>query len=333
MKEKSLILLFVIILSFSCKQTNSSKNQNDFSSLTTIVKEIEAELSLLNNEIVLLKNYNESLIASRESILKNSKPDPYEFEGGFSTNVPGGNINLSSILITEKTPSFPEALEEVRLTNSLDSVFKAIKEKYRFVAQVYSNSSMQVSRVFPAYDAKDLTTTDIDLVKYNFYYEANEENNPLKGPVWIPDAYVDPAGRGWILSLIHPIYEKDELFSVIGIDITVDEIIARYLNPEDENLIIVTKNGDIVAAGASAIEVLSFPPLKNYIYKDIILEDNFRISDYNLFNSKNEEVRVMADEFLLKEKSIFEFSEEYSPKSARMVHFDLIDWVLIEVNL
>jgi hypothetical protein len=333
MKEKSLVLLFVISLFFSCEQSNSSNNQNDFSSLIKVVKEIEAELSLLNDEIVLLKNYNENLIAKRDSILKNAKPNPYQFEVGFSTNVPGGDINLSSIVITEKTPSFQEALQEVKLTNSLDSVFKAIKGKYSFVAQVYSNSSMQVSRVFPAYDAKYLTTTDIDLVKYNFYYEANEENNPLKGPVWIPDAYVDPAGRGWILSLIHPIYEKDELFSVIGIDITVDEIIARYLSPEDENLIIVTKNGDIVAAGASAIEVLSFPPLKNYIYKDIILEDNFRISDYNLFNSKNEEVRVMADEFLLKKKSIFEFSEEYSPKSARMVYFDLIDWVLIEVNL
>ncbi|MFT4855128.1 MAG: hypothetical protein ACI9UV_001210 [Algoriphagus sp.] len=333
MKEKSLVLLFVISLFFSCEQSNSSNNQNDFSSLIKVVKEIEAELSLLNDEIVLLKNYNENLIAKRDSILKNAKPNPYQFEVGFSTNVPGGDINLSSIVITEKTPSFQEALQEVKLTNSLDSVFKAIKGKYSFVAQVYSNSSMQVSRVFPAYDAKYLTTTDIDLVKYNFYYEANEENNPLKGPVWIPDAYVDPAGRGWILSLIHPIYDEDELFSVIGIDITVDEIIARYLSPEDENLIIVTKNGDIVAAGASAIEVLSFPPLKNYIYKDIILEDNFRISDYNLFNSKNEEVRVMADEFLLKKKSIFEFSEEYSPKSARMVYFDLIDWVLIEVNL
>ncbi len=333
MKEKSLVLLFVISLFFSCEQSNSSNNQNDFSSLIKVVKEIEAELSLLNDEIVLLKNYNENLIAKRDSILENAKPNPYQFEVGFSTNVPGGDINLSSIVITEKTPSFQEALQEVKLTNSLDSVFKAIKGKYSFVAQVYSNSSMQVSRVFPAYDAKYLTTTDIDLVKYNFYYEANEENNPLKGPVWIPDAYVDPAGRGWILSLIHPIYDEDELFSVIGIDITVDEIIARYLSPEDENLIIVTKNGDIVAAGASAIEVLSFPPLKNYIYKDIILEDNFRISDYNLFNSKNEEVRVMADEFLLKKKSIFEFSEEYSPKSARMVYFDLIDWVLIEVNL
>ncbi len=333
MKGKSLILLFVISLFFSCKQSNSSKNQNDFSSLFQVVKEIEAELSLLTSEIVLLKNYNESLIANRKRILKNAKLDPYEFDGGFSTNIPGGDINLSSIVIMEKTPSFAEALEEVKLTNSLDSVFKVIKSKYSFVAQVYSNSSMQVSRVFPAYDAKDLITTDVDLIKYNFYYKADEENNPLKGPVWIPDAYVDPAGRGWILSLIHPIYDKEELFSVVGIDITVDEIIAKYLSPEDGNLIIVTKNGDIVAASASAIEVLSFPPLKNYIYKDIILEDNFRISDYNLFNSKNEEVRVMADEFLRKEKSIFEFSEEYSPKSARMVHFDVIDWVLIEVNL
>jgi len=333
MKGKSLILLSVISLFFSCEQFNSSKNQNDFSSLIQIVKEIEAELSLLNNEIVLLKNYNESLLASRESILQNASLDPYEFEGGFSTNIPGEDFNLSSIVITEKTPSFLEAFEEVKLTNSLDSVFQAIKNKYSFVAQVYSNSSMQVSRVFPAYDAKDLVTEDTDLSKYNFYYEADEENNPSKGPVWIPDAYVDPAGRGWILSVIHPIYDKEKLFFlVVGIDLTVDDIISRYLNSEDENLIIATKDGDIVAAGASAIEALSFPPLKNYIYKEIISEDNFRISDYNLFNSKNQEVRLMAEEFLLKNKSSFRFSEEYSPKSARIVYFNMIDWILIEVN-
>jgi hypothetical protein len=333
MKGKSLTLLVVISLFSSCERSNSSKNQNDSSSLIQIVKEIESELSLLNSEIVLLKDYNERLLARRESILLNGELYPYEFEGGFSTNNPGSNFNLSSIVITKKTPSFREALEEVELTNSLDSVFKAIKNKYSFVAQVYSNSSMQVSRVFPAYDAKELVAEDIDLTRYNFYYEANGENNPSKGPVWIPDAYVDPAGRGWILSLIHPIYTEEKLFAVVGIDITVDEIIARYLNPEDEHLIIATKNGDIVAAGASVIEVLSFPPLKNHIYKDIIMEDNFRISNYNLFNSKNQEVRIMANEFLLKKKSTFEFNEEYSPKSARMVYFELIDWVLIEVNI
>lgn len=333
MKGKSLILLFVTSLFFSCEQSKSSKNQNDFNSLIQIVKEIEAELASLTSEIIFLKNYHESLLANRESILQNSKLYPYEFEGGFSTNNPGGDNDLSSIVITEKTPSFPEALDEVKLTNSLDSVFKAISNKYSFVAQVYSNSSMQVSRVFPAYDARDLILKETDLTTYNFYYEANDENNPSKGPVWIPDAYVDPAGRGWILSLIHPIYDKEKLFSVIGIDLTVDDIISRYLNSEDENLIIATKDGDIVAAGASAIEALSFPPLKNYIYKEIIREDNFRISDYNLFNSKNQEVRVMAEEFLLKNKPSFRFSEEYSPKSARMVYFDLLDWVLIEVNL
>lgn len=332
MKWKNLILLFVSTLYFSCENSNLSKDQKDFTRLDQIVEEIEAELASLTSEIIFLKNYHESLLANRQSILQNSKLYPYEFEGGFSTNNPGGNNNLSSIVITEKTPSFPDALEEVKLTNSLDSVFKTISSKYSFVVQLYSNSSKQVSRVFPAYDAKDLVTKDTDLKKYNFYYEADEENNPSKGPVWIPDAYVDPAGRGWILSVIHPIYDKEKLFSVIGIDLTVDDIIARYLNSEDENLIIATKDGDIVAAGASAIEALSFPPLKNYIYKEIISEDNFRISDYNLFNSKNQEVRVMAEEFLIKNKSSFRFSEEYSPKSARIVYFNMIDWILIEVN-
>jgi hypothetical protein len=333
MKGKSITLLVVISLFSSCERSNSSKNQTDSSSLIQIVEDIEAELSLLNSEIVLLKDYNESLLARRKSILQNASLAPYKFEDGFSTNIPGRDFNLSSIVITEKTPSLLEALEEIKLTNSLDSVFKAVKNKYSFVAQVYSNSSMQVSRVFPAYDAKELITTDIDLVNYNFYYEANEENNPSKGPVWIPDAYVDPAGRGWILSLIHPIYTEEKLFAVIGIDITVDEIIARYLNSGDENLIIATKNGDIVAAGASVIEALNFPPLKNHIYREIIVEDNFRISNCNLFNSKNREVRLMANEFLFKEKSTFEFNGEYSPKSARMVYFELIDWVLIEVNI
>lgn len=300
--------------------------------MTQIVNEIEGELTLLNSEITLLKDYYEHIISQRETILQNAKLAPYEFEGGFSKNIPGIEMNLSSIVISERTPSFPEAFDEVRLTNSLDSVFKGIKNKYSFVAQVYSNSAQQVSRVFPAYDIKDLISRDIDMSTYNFYYEANEENNPSKGPVWIPDAYVDPAGRGWILSIIHPIYDKDKLFSVVGIDLTVDEIIARYLNFDDDNLIIATKNGDVVAAGASAIEALSFPPFQNYIYKDIIKEDNFRISDYNLFNSKNQEIRVMAEEFLLKSKSSFTFSKEYSPKSARIVYFDVIDWVLIEVN-
>lgn len=333
MKRKCLILFFFTTFFFSCENSNSQKDLDALASLSKIVKKMETELSMLNDEIIKLNSYHQGILADREKILQHATLDPYVFSEGYSTNLPGGDSSLSSIVIVEKTPNYQAAIEEVKLTIGLDSAFKSIKSKYSFVAQIYSNSSNQISRVYPAYDAKDLIPKEIDLTSYNFYYEANAENNPSKGPVWIPDAYVDPAGRGWILSLIHPVYDKDKLFSVIGIDITTDEIISRYLNSKVENLIIATKNGDIVAAGASAIEALSFPPLKNYIYNEIILEDNFRISDYNLFNSKNQEVRVMADEFLLKGKSSFIFSKEYSPKSARIVYFDLIDWVLIEVNL
>jgi len=333
MKVKVWILIFFSIGFTSCQNSDSAKSLKSSADLTRIVQEMEGELSLLNTEMTQMKNFHEALLTHRDSILASANSAPYNFLDGFSTNLAGGDSTLSSIVILEHGLDLKVALEEITLTNSLDSIFKRIKDQYSFVAQVYSNSSNQISRVFPAFDAKKLISREIDLTQYNFYYEANEVNNPSKGPVWIEDAYVDPAGRGWILSIIQPIYDQEKLFAVLGIDITVDQIISRYLNTEEGNLVIATKKGDIVAASVSTIEALSFPPLRNHIYKEIIQKDNFRISDYNLFNSKNKEVRKMADQMLLKNQSYFEFSEEYSPKSAQMVYFDLLDWVLIEIKL
>ena len=42
---------------------------------------------------------------------------------------------------------------------------------------------------------------------YNFYYEADKKHNPKKEPVWT-DVYLDPAGKGWMISLIAPIYKN-----------------------------------------------------------------------------------------------------------------------------
>ncbi len=333
MPLRKLFFFLSILFFFSCGESTKQQEKADFSTLEGIVGNLESELSLLNKEIVSLKTHHEFLLENRDSILQFASLDAYKFVDGYSANMPGDNPALSSIVIFDKTPDYSEALTEVKLTNSLDSMFGKIQNKYDFVAQVYSNSTSQISRVYPAFDAKSLITKDIDLTSYNFFYEGNLANNPSKSFVWIPDAYVDPAGRGWILSLIQPVYDGEKLFSVLGIDITVDQIIDRYLDSADENLIIVTKDGDIVAASSLAIEALSFPPLRNHVYKEIVLEDNFRISDYNLFNSKNSEVRLMADYFLMKNQSEFSFTKEYSPESARMVNFNLIDWVLIEVNL
>jgi hypothetical protein len=327
-----LVFSLVSIILFACTRSNERGELADISKLETFVHEIEEELSLLEREIIDLRDFHISLLSNRETILKQADRNKYTFKNGFSSNRPGKDSTLSSIALLQSNEDFDKRISDVFLTNSLDSAFSRIYYKYDFIAQVYTNSSKQISRVFPAYDIEDLISQDIDVTSFNFYYKGNAENNPSRGPVWIPEVYVDPVGRGWILSLIQPVYDGDSLFAVLGIDITVDEIISRYLERGKENYLIVTENGDIVAGNSEVIELLSFPPLRNHVYRETIKEDNFRISDFNLFNSKNPEVRKMAERLLFEDSNHFFFDEVFSPYSAYKVSFGLLDWVLIEIN-
>lgn len=293
--------------------------------------DLEHQGGLMAEELDTIAHFYEYVLTKKDSLLKNPLPNPYRFEGPFSTNLPGQDSTLSSVIILNSTTNRKEAEKEVAFTNFLDSVFSEFKAKNKLAVQVYSNSALQVSRVYPAYDAKNIIDPNIDVTDFNFYYEADMDHNPAKGLVWIPEAYVDPAGKGWILSLIHPIYDQDKLFAVLGVDYTVSDLIAEYLEAEEGEFILVNSKGDIVAGKSEAIELLSMPPLKNHVYHETVQSDYFRVSDFNLFNSKSREVRKMAQGFLLEKKEHFEFQEEANLKQAICVPFVSIEWFLIEV--
>lgn len=50
----------------------------------------------------------------------------------------------------------------------------------------------------------------MDIPIYNFYYLADLAHNPSKEVIWT-DAYLDPAGAGWMISAIAPVYKGDFL--------------------------------------------------------------------------------------------------------------------------
>lgn len=331
MKPIVLWILPVLIFFNSCEQRAEYGSDYDSVFDKSIITEMEFELFKLEKEIIFLKDQFEFLLANRDSLLKHADKDKYTFDGGYSVNTPKDSGKLSSIVILNTTPDFEEAMDNVLISNSMDSIFAHIFQENDMLSQVYSNSVDQVSRVFPAYDAKTLLDPDIDLTSFNFFYEGDLHHNPEKGPVWIPEIYVDPAGRGWILSLVHPVLDDGKLHAVLGIDITVDELISRFLEKRDGHFLIVNGKGDIVGGKASAIKALSFPPLLNHVYLETILADNFRISDFNLYNSKNQEVREMAHSIIQKKESDFIFEDEFSPTAAYAAPFTLLDWYLIEI--
>lgn len=333
MRDSRVILFYlsVCICFVGCKDSTQNNQGNNLEKIKSLILKMEKGGDDMAMQMDTVAHFYANLLVQKDSILKNPKSNPYQYNGAFSTNIPGEDTTLSSIVILNPTPDRQKAEREVILTNVLDSVFASFKSKNPLAVQIYSNSAMQVSRVYPAYDAKNIVDPDIDVTKFNFYYEADLEYNPGKELVWISDPYVDPAGKGWILSLLHPVYDGSELFAVLGVDYTVSDIVENYLDSEEGEFVLVNSKGDIVAGKADAIEALSLPPLKNHVYRETVQSDNFRVSDFNLFNSKSREVRQMAQVFLLQKKESFEFKEEPSLNSAVCGQFSSISWFLIQV--
>lgn len=329
---KYALIFFILAIIFSSCSPEPENQYSELSKLKNLVSSIEKRTLVYEDEIERLKEYYEFLIDKRDSLLPLADREKYTFQSRYSTNIPGTDSNLSTIFISTHNLDFEKAKEEVALTNGLDSVFSKLFDKYDLIAQVYSNSASNVSRVYPSYDAQNLIAPDVDVRKFNFYYQADLDNNHGKGPVWIPEAYVDPAGSGWIFSLIQPVYDKDQLFAVLGIDFTIDGYLQYFLEEEKGNLLIINNKGDIVAGKSSAIEVLSMPPLKNHVYRETIKMDNFRISDFNLFNSKSKEVREMAESILFEKKSEFNFKTEKGIQKTLAVPFQIFDWYLLELK-
>jgi signal transduction histidine kinase len=130
----------------------------------------------------------------------------------------------------------------------------------------------------------------MDIPSYNFYYEADEKHNPSRGTVWT-DAYIDPAGQGWMTSCAAPVYNGDFLEGVVGVDITIktiiDEVKALQI-PWNGYGVLIDKNGTILALptiGESDWNVHNMTASDN---SATIEQDTFRSEDYNLYHKKPE---------------------------------------------
>jgi len=172
---------------------------------------------------------------------------------------------------------------------------------------------------------------DLDLTSFNFYYLADENHNPNRETVWVDEIYIDPVGNGWMISLLYPIYVGEDLKMVLAFDITLNDIIEAYLDKFDRNFVIIDSTGKLVAGKSKAIEALSLPPLKNHTYTQTITSDSFRIDDFNLFRSKNIEVRKLASQIILSNKDEYLLRDsglEIKISSAKM---ETLDWYVLDL--
>ncbi|WP_227367538.1 ATP-binding protein [Halomonas sp. M20] len=147
------------------------------------------------------------------------------------------------------TPEAQRDHRKIAQLATLDPLMQELVENDPRLRQVYINTFDSYNRLWPWFDAGATYDSHMDIPSYNFYFLADARNNPERQPVWT-DAYLDPAGSGWMISLVAPFYRDEFLEGVAGIDITLKELTDRLLSielPWTGYAVLVGRDGSILA--------------------------------------------------------------------------------------
>ena len=184
----------------------------------------------------------------------------------------------------------PNRLQKAIASESMDDLYNSVLKSNENIAQLYFNSFDSMNRLCPFMpDALEQYPHDMDIPIYNFYYLADITHNPSKGVVWT-DAYLDPAGAGWMISAIAPVYKGDFLEGVIGIDVTIDKLITNILSiklPYTSSAMLVDSTGNILAMDASLEPILGLRELREHTYEAPLQQTITKPKDFNLLENTN----------------------------------------------
>ncbi|GAA5482813.1 hypothetical protein Hsar01_02037 [Haloferula sargassicola] len=209
-----------------------------------------------------------------------------------------------AVFVSGVVPVTPDILRVVRATEAIDPDLERLVTDNEQVVQAYYNDHHSFNRIYPPFDVVVQYPPGMNIPEYNFYYLADDAHNPGREPVWVKEPYVDPAGRGWMISCVAPVHAGGRLEGVCGLDITIDRLV-RDLDFDGRNpfYLLLAEDGTVVATGEAMIQVLRLPPLKNHRYVDTVRSDTFRSAQYNLHKSSSLAIREMAAEVLAPDAS------------------------------
>jgi len=167
----------------------------------------------------------------------------------------------------------------------LDHTMKAIRGANRIVVQSYFNSYDSLNIIYPWFEVLTQYPPKMAIPSYNFYYEADESHNPKRTVVWTAP-YLDPAGAGWIVSAIAPVYRRDFLEGVAGIDVTVEAMVRQVLNlqlPWQAYGVLVSGDGMVIALPPAGEKDFHLSELTQHHYQAAITKDTLKPDDFNLY--------------------------------------------------
>lgn len=288
--------------------TCNNSNQKKFSDYSSILKQkadiISSDLLQLQAEIKKVVTYTESLYNNENISTPNSTAPKLFYNIEKETLYKVTDDGKSAIYATRLKKTDTEIYDIIRKTEPLDSAFKSIIEQhYPLAAQVYYLEKHSIIRMYPYSDLASQFRAGSDITSFNFYYSADKLHNKKKELVFISAPYADPAGRGWVNSLVAPVYNNSIMQGVIGIDITLRSITEKYFIPDTSEVILVDTSGSIIFCNKDISSILSLPKINGYKYLKPVEEDEYFPARFNVRKNRNKSIAHAFDEILIEGKT------------------------------
>lgn len=167
-----------------------------------------------------------------------------------SGHIPIGAVEKVRIRVLEHLcPELKSAFHRLRLIDSL------VLTTYDSIAMAYPYADM-IAYMRPGLDLTKIWIT---------CRTAGSKQNPDRKTLWV-DPYIDALGRGYVISVVTPVYLNDFLEAFLRADISADAVSETFLSPSPKNLMIVTRTSVPVAVNKGAQAIINLRGLEKYHY-------------------------------------------------------------------
>lgn len=287
------------------------------------IKEISSRSAdVINSEFKSIANVTLLFQKEHEDFFSDFDPlHVKSFDPLYSQTTDGVIINKQrqkdscSLFFTNAKQNEPNRMAKAIATEKMDYFYNAALKTNENIAQLYFNSYDSMNRLCPYMtDALSQYDHDMNIPTFNFYFEADLAHNPEKKVVWT-DAYLDPAGLGWMISAIAPVYKGNFLEGVVGLDVTIDKLINNILSiklPYVSMALMVDKKGNILAMSDGLEPLLGLKELKKHEYDTPVAQTITKPKDFNLLENKTNPLAIHLGQTIKSNLTLSEYTSAHS---------------------
>jgi len=314
--ELLLLVVYFAVNYYTNVQSEKMLHQEVISVMPHLVKK---QASLINDQFETVSKACGYFAKSHEDLFANPESFRVIGENPHFAVAPTGALyqtnrtESSSLYYTHAEKLTAEQKEKARLTAALDPLYRHVVKDIPNVVASYFNTPDDMNRLYPFIpEVYTQYPPELNMEEFNFYYLADLKHNPAKKPVWT-GVYLDPAGNGWMLSCVAPVYHRDTLAGVTGLDVTISDIVKNVLSQElpwGATAFLADQSGMILAMSPQAEEILGLKELKDHVYKKTIGTEQLKPEEYNLFKSRNPQITESFKSIYKSNKNVNQISSK-----------------------